>query len=253
MRHLLLILTLVLICPVVGSPTAAPGVAPAAAQGTTAGTWPKAPPDYAYTPVEGCPADPLPLPMAVALAKRSHRDAAYAVCADQMALFQNALERARSENRLLLVEFGASWCPRCAMLSTQLDGPAILGRSEANRTLGDDFITLKIGLSTMAKGRLTTIPSGEAVLLHVLAQAPGARIRAIPYLAVIDPARPASTVGRNLDDLQQATADTSEPTFDADALACFLIAARDHARHGSAAPTEPGWIIRKLRQLLQSL
>lgn len=245
MRHLLVAQALLL--------TAVAGIAAASASPSAPPTaWPATPPQgYVYTAADSCPVDPLPL--AADLARRTPREAAYPVCADQMALFTEALAQARATGRLVLIEFGATWCPWCRTLSTQLDGPAILGSASGPRTLGDDFLVLKIGISTLAKGRRTAIPSGEAVLERVLAAAPPtAKLRAVPFLAIVDPAAPVRTVVRNIDDLQRPGGSAgAEPSFDADGIRAFLIAARDHARSGGDAPSEPGWLERKLRRLWQ--
>lgn len=229
-----------------GNPSATPS-APTA--------WPATPPPgYAYAAADGCPVEALPL--AADLARRTPREAAYPVCADQVTLFVDTLAKARATGRLVLIEFGATWCPWCRTLSSQLAGPEILGSINGSRALSDDILVLKIGISTLVRGRRAAIPSGEVVLERVLAHAPAAaRLRAVPFLAVVDPAAPARTVVRNIDDLQQqpdGTAD-AEPSFDAVAIRAFLIAARDHARSGGVAPEEPSWLQRKLRRLWQRL
>lgn len=247
MRRLRLILALLMAAIAAASPAAAD---PATASSARPATPPSG---YAYAAADGCPSEPLPL--AADLSRRTPREAVYPVCADQMALFAETLAKARSQGRLVLIEFGATWCPWCRTLSGQLEGPAILASPDGQRTLGDDFLVLKIGISTLAKGRRVAIPSGEDVLERVIAHAPpAAKLRAVPFLAVVDPAAPARTVVRNIDDLQRrGDAAGVEPSFDADAIRTFLAAARDHARSGTAAPSEPGWIERKLRRAWQRL
>lgn len=244
MRQLRLILALLIATAAAARPAVADPSTPLSA-------WPATPPPgYTYAAADGCPLDPLSL--TADLARRTPREAIYPVCADQMALFADTLAIARSQGRLVLIEFGATWCPWCRTLSGQLAGSQILASTQDQRTLGDDFLILKIGISTLSKGRRAGIPSGEAVLERVLAHAPpAAKLRALPLLAVVDPAAPARTVVRNIDDLQQPGG--TAPSFDADAIRAFLVAARDHARSGAAAPSEPGWLERKVRRLWQRL
>ncbi len=58
----------------------------------------------------------------------------------------------------------------------------------------------------------------------------------------MDAAEGGRVVVRNLDDLE------GRDGFDTARLAQFLAAAERHIRHGETAPTEPGWLARKLNR-----
>ncbi len=71
---------------------------------TALATWTLPPADYNYTAPEGlCP-------------REGGKPLIYKVCADQMALFTEAVEKAKTENKLLMVKVGATWCPWCHSL-----------------------------------------------------------------------------------------------------------------------------------------
>ena len=83
----------------------------------------------------------------------------------------------------------------------------------------------------------------------VLAQRPGVKLRAVPFLAVVDPARPTRTVARNLDDLESdANGEHLAPR-----LREFLGAARTSILDGTPAPSEPGWLKTKWTRLWSRL
>jgi hypothetical protein len=161
-------------------------------------------------------------------------EARYAVCADQMAAFTDALADAAQAKKLLIVEFGATWCPWCKSLQSQFkDG-----------TLADPakFQVLDIGLSTTsASGKREIVASGEAVLALVLSQRPDVTLRAVPFIAIIDPTRPTRTVARNLDDLESdASGQHMTPR-----IREFLAAAQRSIEQGTPAPGEPSWLAKK--------
>ena len=183
---------------------------------------------------------PLPSRCAAAPTAAALRpnEAHYAICADQMLVFADALVAAAKANKLLIVDFGATWCPWCKSLQAQFK----------SGTLADPahFIVAEIAVSTTtAGGKREAVVSGEAVLGLVLAQRPDMKLRAVPFLAVLDPARPTRTVARNLDDLESdASGQHMTPR-----IREFLTAARSSIIHGTPAPTEPSWLRKKWTRL----
>jgi thiol-disulfide isomerase/thioredoxin len=133
---------------------------PAAAQ------W-QAPAGYAFAPPESCP-------LAVRL---------YKSCDDQMRMFLDAVARARAERKLLIVVFGADWCPECRSLDELLAGDQVIGRPGLER-----MAVVHIAVSVLAGQRLVDVWSGLHVLKEIAARA-GARekLKGIPYVAVVDP------------------------------------------------------------------
>lgn len=199
--------------------------------------WAMPPAGYAYTEAVPCRDDPQ-------RAQRRQRPGAahYAVCADQMALFAEGLAEARRSGRLLLVTFGATWCQWCAGLQNLLPSDAVLAHTAEGPALGQSLHPIEIGLSTLWRGQKADIPSGQRVLEQILARAPGARLRAIPFIAVVDPADPARVFVRNIDDL----ALPGSGGHDSGRLRAILREAVAHVRTGSPVAAEPGWLRRKL-------
>jgi len=172
----------------------------------------------------------------------------YPVCADQIVLLSEALDEARRSRRLLLIEFGATWCPSCRGLQQALHQPPLLGADLGSGTLARDIVKISIGLSMIADGRMTAVDSGEAILTRLLATEPGMRMRAYPLIALIDPDDASRAYVRNLDDIVLDGA-----RVPAEPLAQLLAAGRDHLRAGRRAPAEPGWMMRKLSRLMQRI
>lgn len=192
---------------------------------------------YAFKQAEPCLED-------AARASKPSRpnDAAYQVCADQMAVFATGLAEAKASGKLLLVTFGATWCPWCATLQNLLPTKEVLGRTGDALDYGRTFHHIEIGLSTVYKGKKADIPSGEAVLAWTLQRAGGAKIKSIPFVAVIDPANPDRIWARNLDDVNQAAGQVETPK-----LRAQLAAAHAYLKRNGPAPSEPSWLRLKIR------
>ena len=200
-----------------------------------AGPWQPKPAGYAYAPIARCDEK--------AAAALKPNEARYEICADQMALFETALQKARAADKLLIVDFGATWCPWCRSLQQQWHSPALLGHKSATLDFAGAFDVLEIGISTIHGGRRLDVPSGHAVLAAVLAHTP-VKLRSVPFLAVIDPNDASRTIARNLDDFEQEHAGR----HDATPIRRFLGEAHAHIRTGATAPSEPGWLVKKLKR-----
>lgn len=201
-----------------------------------ADAWIAAPANYTYAPIARC-AD-------AAAAALKPNEARYEICTDQVAVFDRALTRARAAKKLLIVDFGATWCPWCRSLQAQCPSAALLGHKSPTVNLADAFDIVEIGISTMHAGRRIDVPSGQAVLGEVLAAAGGVKLRAVPFLAIIDPNDRSKTVARNLDDFEQQANGQHDPKRIRD----FLIETHAYIRHGKTAPAEPGWLRAKLNR-----
>jgi thiol-disulfide isomerase/thioredoxin len=207
--------------------------------GTAAADWSVPPAGYAYTASTPCLDDP-----GRAGKPQRPNQAAYRVCEDQMALFKQALFEAKASRKLLLVSFGATWCPWCASLQRRMPTADLLGRKGDAVDYGKAFHYVEIGLSTLHKGQKAKIPSGEAVLAMVLERAPGVKIRTIPFIAVIDPDVADRAFARNLDDTA-----TRDGDFDVARVRAVLTEAHDFMRKAMPAQAEPGWLQRKWQRL----
>lgn len=168
--------------------------------------------------------------------------AAYEVCADQMKLFMSALDEARKQGKLLLVEFGGTWCGWCGTLQKQLPGPELLGWTGQPLDMTKAFHRVEIGISTLYRGEREDIPSGHSVVSLVHARIPGARLRSLPYLAVIDPNNPQRVFARNIGDVPLVEKRFYDPTV----LRSLLGGAHDYLLKDGPAPTEPGWLKRQM-------
>jgi thiol-disulfide isomerase/thioredoxin len=199
--------------------------APALAQ-----PWAPRSPSYVYAAHPRCQ-DP-------ATASLRPNETRYDICADQMVLFEDAVAKARAANRLLIVDFGATWCPNCRSLQSEWRTPALLGAKSATLDANATFDLIEIGISTLHNGRLSDVASGHAVLALVLAATPASKQRSVPFVAVVDPTDRTKTVARNLDDLQLAKGIRHDPAR----LLGWLKAAHAHMRAGGPPPTEPGWL-----------
>ena len=195
------------------------------------------PADYTYKAAEPCLED------AVRAAKPARpSDAVYRVCEDQMAILAKGLADAKASGKLLIVKFGATWCPWCATLQKLLPTAEVLGWTGDKIDYGKTFHHINIGLSTVYKGKKADIPSGEAVLAWTLKRAAGAKIKAIPFVAVIDPDKPERIWARNLEDVNQAAGQVEAPKVRAQ-----LVAAHAYLKLGGPAASEPGWLRLKIR------
>ena len=159
--------------------------------------------------------------------------AAYPVCEDQARLLADAVAAARAKGKLLVIEFGATWCPQCGSLAQTLPGTQVLGYKSEDFDFAAGFDLVKIGTSTLAKGNMVEVPQGEAILAAVLAKAPGAEWRGWPFLAVIDPANDRIAFTRNTGDLLGG-----DGLHDPARLRAALKNGYDFLRRGIAPPAE---------------
>jgi thiol-disulfide isomerase/thioredoxin len=151
------------------------------------------------------------------------------VCADQQALLDAAIERARVGRKLLLVEVMASWCPDCRALQRMLPAATLFG----DPSLAARMERVEIVTSTVAAGKVTSVPSGEAAFAQILpAESGRAAMRGWPFLIMIDPAQPARAVGLNTDRLHR------DGAIDATRLRDALLAMATAAAGQTAPPDD---------------
>lgn len=215
------------------------------ASGAVAGEWALPPAGYTFAQPSVCATDP-----ARAGKPTRPNQAAYRVCDDQMAMFQQGLADAKASGRLLLVSFGATWCPWCAAFQKHLAGGRVLVGTVDHVDLAKSYHVVEIALSTLDKGQKAQVTSGEAVLA-MLTRASGVKIRSIPFLAVVDPADASRVFARHLDDVESGNTD-----FNLERVRAVLADAHRQVRAGQPAPAadrrsahEPGWLVRQWRRL----
>lgn len=164
----------------------------------------------------------------------------YNICADQMALFSDALGRSAASGKSLVVVFGATWCPSCKSLKAVVPSAELYAAAPGGKPLLDRVAITEIAISTLEGGKVKAVPSGEAVLGLVLKQRPEAKQRTVPFMAVVDPKSGRAFV-RNLDDLEPQGAQT----WNTSRIAEIIAAGDVEVRGGPAASGEPGWLMRK--------
>lgn len=103
----------------------------------------------------------------------------YRFCADQKPIYQEAEAKAASENHLLVVAFGADWCPWCRSLHTLL-----VVEKDEHRILGK-----KADIEEIALYRdQDKLPSGWEVLEQVASYSKKkVHKEGVPLLAVVNP------------------------------------------------------------------
>jgi thiol-disulfide isomerase/thioredoxin len=201
-------------------------------------------PATVFEAAPGCPATPSETARPSGTGQPPSVD--YPVCADHRQRLTAALVRASQHKRLVIVEFGATWCSSCKSLRRQLDAAGILGRQVGELSLADTFDVISIPVSMLHAGRRLAVPSGEAVLRDLLARAPAVSLRAVPFLVVIDPSRPDRVWARNIDDVESTSAGRHDPAK----VAALLAEAHSYLRASGPRPSEPGWLMRKVRRWL---
>jgi hypothetical protein len=161
-------------------------------QPAAAETWTLPPAGYTYSAAPPCLED-------AEKAERPLRPggAVYKVCNDQMAYLASAIADARAAKKLLIVTVGATWCPWCAALQRLMPGPEFFGRTGDPIDWAKTFNHIEIGVSTTHKGKNQLIPSGDAVVQHLLPLADGVKLKAIPFIFVLDPEQPQRVFARN--------------------------------------------------------
>ena len=165
------------------------------------------------------------------------RNLTYDVCEDQVAAFAIALDKAKAQGRLLVIEFGATWCPQCTQIHHVLPSESVLLFEDPELDYSDTFSLISIGVSTIEKGKQVRVESGERVLQAVLDVAPDAEMRGWPFLAVIDPAQSGKVFTRNTADL--FALENGVRTIDQKRLREVMKEAHDCLRLGIKPTPEP--------------
>jgi thiol-disulfide isomerase/thioredoxin len=130
------------------------------------------PPGYTYTATAGCP----------------FAGVSYAPCDDQMQRLAGALDKARAEDKLLLIVLGADWCPWCRSLEKLLPSSEVLTRLDAQFDYAGRYRYTNIATSAVANGKRVAVPSGMAVESFLLGRSKVPRVsQGIPYLVILDP------------------------------------------------------------------
>ncbi len=170
--------------------------------------------------------------------------ATYPVCLDQIAALNAAAKKASDQGKLLLIEFGARWCPWCGVLQRALSGEDPKRSTPKLMTAKSAFVVTRVGVSDIDGGRPTVVADGQHILDQFLLNKPGAKMRAYPLIAILDPRQPKRVAIRNIDDLQVMR----EKRFDPDRLATALDDMAKFVRGQGPEPTEPSRLWRKFLQ-----
>lgn len=155
----------------------------------------------------------------------------YPVCEDQKKIFTDAIAQARKEKKLLIVEFGATWCPWCKSLHKTMPEVLKLKNANGTKTLADKFVYIGIATSTSdAQKNMQPVESGREVLDLVLGKLGKNRkdtVKGVPFMTIIDPDHPKKTVLEDTGDLEKTT-DKEKYGHDPEKIRARLLAA--HAK-----------------------
>lgn len=137
----------------------------------------------------------------------------YPIEQDQMQIFTRAVEKAKNENKILVVVFGATWCPWCYSLHKSLPSNKVLESSPYK----ERFNLVEIAVNTMGQNDKNEcdykkIPSGMAVLKQVVAsrgfttaEQLKEQVTGLPFMAVVDPLDKSKTVLKSTGELEDNT------------------------------------------------
>ncbi|MEL6871517.1 MAG: hypothetical protein AAFO62_01720 [Pseudomonadota bacterium] len=149
---------------------------------------------------------------------------------------------AADERKLLLIEFGARWCPWCGVLQRALSGKDPKRSTPELSRVSAGFVIARVGVSDIDGGRPAIVAEGQHILDQIMAGKPTATLRAYPLIAVLDPRDRKRIAIRNIDDLQVMR----DKRFDPDRLATALSEMAAFVRGKGPEPREPSRIWRKL-------
>lgn len=194
--------------------------------------------------------EPTAFPRPLLCTAQLPRNLIYDVCEDQVAAFAIALDKARLQGKLLVIEFGATWCQQCVQVHRLLPTEAVLMLEDPELDYADTFSLVSIGVSTIEKGRQVKVDSGDRVLQAILDAAPKAEMRGWPFIAVIDPAQAGKVYTRNTADLFNDEGGTQ--TIDPKRLRAVFQEAYASLRLGVPPAAEPkrGFLARLYRAVV---
>lgn len=104
----------------------------------------------------------------------------YKVCTDQNQIIEKYYSTAQSENKLVLITFGADWCPWCKSLNR------IFSESEVWSQLDGSVVNSEIGVNDIS-GK--NVESGLKIITDLLSlnNKDSSTYNGLPFLAVVDP------------------------------------------------------------------
>lgn len=123
----------------------------------------------------------------------SDKNKIYKTCSDQRAIFDEAVARAKRENKILFITFGADWCPWCQSLNRTFESPEFqkeLAKKRGKRPpLKDRLIFAKIGVSHVVAGRKDRITGSYEIFDQIARDTASGeqKINGIPYLVFYNP------------------------------------------------------------------
>ncbi len=130
-----------------------------------------------------------------ALSRCNDKKNVYKVCSDQLEIFNSASAKARTQNKMLIVNFGAEWCPWCHSLHK------LFSNDQFKTKLGTKANFVDIALYK----KRDKLASGQKVLKKLISWAESkVKMQGMPFIAILNPRNNKVTL-LNTADLEQNT------------------------------------------------
>ncbi len=119
----------------------------------------------------------------------------YKTCGDQKAPFAAAVEKAKRENKIIMITFGADWCPWCRSLHAVLSGSEfkkLLAKEKiGDKSLAAQITFANIGVSHRVGDDREAVLSGREIFAQIALDTKSGeqKIDGMPYLVFYDPAK----------------------------------------------------------------
>lgn len=122
------------------------------------------------------------------------KDNIYKTCGDQKAAFKEVVARAKKEEKVLFITFGADWCPWCRSLHSVTHGERfqnlLASEKFKGKPLSEKLILYHIGVSHKMGDKRERVPSGFELFDEIARKTKSGeqQIQGIPYLVFYNPA-----------------------------------------------------------------
>jgi thiol-disulfide isomerase/thioredoxin len=118
----------------------------------------------------------------------------YKTCSDQKAPFAAAVAKAKKENKIMVITFGADWCPWCRSLHSVMTGKefqdALASEKAKDKTLASQLMFANVGVSHKIGDTRESVPNGHEIFAQIATDTKSGeqKINGMPYLVFYNPA-----------------------------------------------------------------